>query len=155
MLVGGVLPVPVPDRIVDEESMGSNVGLGGVEVEGAVLDVPVVSVVEIEPAELDGEAELNDICEIGAGGSGSGDSTEARTELEEVEDAELLFVVEMDTVELLLGAVVDAALRVVLIETPLFVTAAALTAELPFVFVGVTRIVVVEVLAGPVYPHHL
>ena len=153
MLVGGVLPVPVPDRIVDEESMGSNVGLGGVEVEGAVLDVPVVSVVDIEPAELDGEAELDDISETGAGGSGSGDNTEACTE--EVEDAELLFVVEMETVELLLDDVVGIALRVVLIETSLFVTAAALTAELPIVFVGVTTIVVVEVLAGPIYPHHL
>ena len=158
MLADAVLPVPVPNPIADEESMGSNVGLGSVEVEGVVLDVPVVSVVEMEvmeTIELDDDEEAVGVSDIGAGGSGSGDSTETRTELEVVKDAALLFVVEMDTAELLLGDVVGAALRVVLIETSLFVTAAALTAELPIVFVGMTRIVVVEVLAALRYPHHL
>jgi hypothetical protein len=148
----------VPTGNADEESMGSNVGPGGVEVEGMVFDIPVVSVVDTEAMktmELDDDEEGVGVSGIWAGGLGSGDSTEAWIELEVVEDAEPLFVVEIDTVELLLDEVVVVALRVVVIETSLFVTAAAFTAELPIVIVGVTRIVVVEVLARPGYPHHL
>ena len=145
MLVEGVLPVLVPGWVADEESIDSNVDAGDVEIEGVILDVPVVRVVDTETTELDDDGEEVDIFEIGVGGLGSGDSTEAAV----VVDSELLFVVEIDTVELLLlEDEVGAALSVVEIETSLFVTATAFAAEVFIVF-GVTRTVVVEVLTGP------
>ena len=145
MLVEGVLPVLVPGWVADEESIDSNVDAGDVEIEGVILDVPVVRVVDIETTELDDDGEEVDIFEIGVGGLDSGDSTEAAV----VVDAELLFVVEIDTVELLLlEDEVGAALSVVAIETSLFVTATAFAAEVFIVF-GVTGTVVVEVLTGP------
>lgn len=181
MFVADALPVPVPKRSADEDRTGKKGGKGGTVVRDVVLDVPEVSVVDTQTVELDEDfavdtetaeldddlvvgtetAELDAESEIGTGGELSGGSAEARTELaavdNAVEDADVLCVVEIDAADevLPIDAVGCDPLSVVLIETSLCVTTAAFAAPALIVFVMVSRVVVVVVLAGPMYPHHL
>jgi hypothetical protein len=56
MLVADALVVPVPNRRADEDSTGIKGVKGGAVVREVVLDVPEVSVVETETAELDDDS---------------------------------------------------------------------------------------------------
>jgi hypothetical protein len=158
-----VLDVPEVS-VVDTETMELDEDFV-VETETAELDDDLV--VDTETGELDDlvvdteTAEIDAESEIGAGVEFSGGKAEPRMELagveDALEDADVLCVAETDAVvEVLpLDAVGCDPLSVVLIETSLCVTAAAFAAPALIVLVMVTRVVVVAVLAGPMYPHHL
>ena len=167
MLEAEVLPVRIPELKVGDENREIGGVKGSVVVKGVVLDVPEVNVVDTKTVEDDDlvvnteTAELDAESEIGAGGELRGGNTEARAELvvveDAVEDADILCVVEIDTVDEVLPvwAVGCDPLSVVLIETSLCVTTTAFTVTALVVFVMVCRVVVVVVLAVPLYPHHL